>query len=318
MKTVMGSKQATPTNGETMRAIVQARYGTDADTVLELAEIAKPTIGDAQVLVRVAAASVDMGTWHCMTGLPYAMRLAGFGVRSPKASNPGRSLAGTVESVGNDVTEFEPGDEVYGTCDGSFAEYARVETSMLARKPTSLSFEQAAAVPISGSTALQAVRKAQVQPGQKVLIVGASGGVGTFAVQIAKAFGAEVTGVCSTAKTELVRALGADHVIDYSLDDFADGTHRYDVILDTGGNRRAVATPSSTDVARNTRDRRRRDRRTLAWRLRPFPAGGAAVATGEPEAHACWPRRRTAATFGSLPISSSRDRSHRRSTAATR
>ena len=143
-----------------------------------------------------------MGTWHCMTGLPYAMRLAGFGVRSPKAPNPGRSLAGTVESVGNDVTEFKPGDEVYGTCDGSFAEYARVETSMLARKPTNLSFEQAAAVPISGSTALQAVRKAQVQPGQKVLIVGASGGVGTFAVQIAKAFGAEVTGVCSTAKTE--------------------------------------------------------------------------------------------------------------------
>ncbi len=135
------------------------------------------------------------------------------------------------------MTEFEPGDEVYGTCDGSFAEYARVETSMLAPKPTSLSFEQAAAVPISGSTALQAVRKAQVQPGQKVLIVGASGGVGTFAVQIAKAFGAEVTGVCSTAKTELVRALGADHVIDYTLDDFADGTHRYDVILDTGGNR---------------------------------------------------------------------------------
>ena len=253
MKTVMGSKQAIPTNGETMRAIVQARYGTDADAVLEFAEIAKPTIGDAQVLVRVAAASVDMGTWHCMTGLPYAMRLAGFGVRSPKASNPGRSLAGTVESVGNDVTEFEPGDEVYGTCDGSFAEYARVETSMLARKPTSLSFEQAAAVPISGSTALQAVRKAQVQPGQKVLIVGASGGVGTFAVQIAKAFGAEVTGVCSTAKTELVRALGADHVIDYTLDDFADGTHRYDVILDTGGNRplsqlRRALTPHGTLV----------------------------------------------------------------------
>ena len=199
-----------------MRAIVQARYGTDADTVLQVADIATPTIGDDQILVRVAAASVDMGTWHCMTGLPYAMRLAGFGVRSPKASNPGRSLAGTVESVGNEVTEFKPGDEVYGTCDGSFAEYARVETSMLAPKPTNLSFEQAAAVPISGSTALQAVRKAQVQPGQKVLVVGASGGVGTFAVQIAKAFGAEVTGVCSTAKTELVRALGADHVIDYT------------------------------------------------------------------------------------------------------
>jgi NADPH:quinone reductase-like Zn-dependent oxidoreductase len=236
MKTV-GSRQAAPPNGETMRAIVQTRYGTDAEAVLAVAEIAKPTIKDDQVLVRVAAASVDMGTWHCMTGLPYAMRLAGFGVRSPKASNPGRSLAGTVESVGQDVTEFKPGDEVYGTCDGSFAEYACVETSMLARKPTNVSFEQAAAVPISGSTALQAVRKAQVQPGQKVLVVGASGGVGTFAVQIAKAFGAEVTGVCSTAKTEFVRALGADHVIDYTLDDFADGSHRYDAILDMGGNR---------------------------------------------------------------------------------
>jgi NADPH:quinone reductase-like Zn-dependent oxidoreductase len=220
-----------------MRAIVQARYGTDAGAVLAVAEIAKPTIEDAQVLVRVAAASVDMGTWHCMTGFPYAMRLAGFGVRSPAALNPDRSLCGTVASVGNDVTEFNPGDGVYGTCDGSFAEYACVETSMLAPKPTTLSFEPAAAVAISGSTALQAVRKAQIQPGQKVLIVGASGGVGTFAVQIAKGFGAEVTGVCSTAKTELVRALGVDHVIDYSLDDFADGTHRYDLILDMGGNR---------------------------------------------------------------------------------
>ena len=134
-----------------MKAIVQARYGTDPDAVLEVAEIPKPTIDDGEVLVRVAAASVDMGTWHCMTGLPYAMRLAGFGVRSPKAPNPGRSLAGTVESVGNDVSEFEPGDEVYGTCDGSFAEYAGVETSKPAPKPASLSFEQAAAVPISGS-----------------------------------------------------------------------------------------------------------------------------------------------------------------------
>jgi NADPH:quinone reductase-like Zn-dependent oxidoreductase len=166
------------------------------------------------------------------------MRLAGFGVRSPKAPNPGRSLAGTIESVGRDVTEFKPGDEVYGTCDGSFAAYARARAGLLARKPANVSFEQAAAVPISGVTALQAVRKAQVQPGQRVLIVGASGGVGTFAVQIAKAFGAEVTGVCSTAKTDLVRSLGADHVIDYTRDDFTNGEQRYDVILDTGGNRR--------------------------------------------------------------------------------
>ena len=222
----------------TMQAVVQHRYGTDSERVLQLEELAKPAFGDDEVLVRVAAASVDMGTWHCMTGMPYAMRLAGFGVRSPKASNPGRAFAGTVESVGREVTEFKPDDEVYGTCDGSFAEYARVETSKLAAKPANLSFELASAVPVSGGTALQAVRKANVQPGQKVLIVGASGGVGSFAVQIAKAFGAAVTGVCSTAKVDLVRALGADHVIDYTADDFATGEFRYDVILDIGGNRR--------------------------------------------------------------------------------
>jgi NADPH:quinone reductase-like Zn-dependent oxidoreductase len=189
--------------------------------------------------VRVAAASVDKGTWHVMTGRPYAMRLAGFGVRAPKTRNPGRSLAGTVESVGKDVTAFKPADEVYGTCDGSFAQYAPVRASMLAPKPANLSFEQAAAVPISGVTALQAVRKAHVLPGQDVLIVGASGGVGTFAVQIAKAFGAQVTGVCSSDKIDLVLSLGADHVIDYTRDDFtAGGDQCYDVIIDTGGNRR--------------------------------------------------------------------------------
>jgi NADPH:quinone reductase-like Zn-dependent oxidoreductase len=173
-----------------------------------------------------------------MTGLPYAMRLAGFGVRAPKAPNPGRSLAGTVESVGKDVTAFKAGDEVYGSGDGSFAEYARARASMLAPKPTNLSFQQAAAVPISGSTALQAVRKARVQTGQHVLIVGASGGAGTFAVQIAKAFGADVTGVCSTEKVELVRSLGADHVIDYRREDVTAGDRRYDVVIDTGGNLR--------------------------------------------------------------------------------
>jgi NADPH:quinone reductase-like Zn-dependent oxidoreductase len=182
---------------------------------------------------------VDRGTWHLMAGLPYPMRLAGFGLRRPKAPNPGRSLAGTVESVGQEVTGFEPGDEVYGTCDGSFAPYARARAGRLAPKPANLSFEQAAAVPVSALTALQAVRDhAKVQPGQQVLIIGASGGVGTFAVQIAKAFGAEVTGVCSTAKTDLVRSLGADHVIDYTREDFAGGEHRYDVILDIGGNSR--------------------------------------------------------------------------------
>jgi NADPH:quinone reductase-like Zn-dependent oxidoreductase len=225
-------------SNETMRAIVQDRYGSTPETVLRLAEIARPTIGDDEVMVRIVAASVDTGTWHVMTGLPYAMRLAGFGVRQPKAPNPGRSLAGTVASVGKNVSAFKPGDDVYGTCDGSFAEYARATASKLAPKPANLTFEQAAAAPISGSTALQAVRKAELLPGQRVLIVGASGGVGTFAVQIAKAFEAEVTGVCSTSKIDLVRSLGADHVIDYRHDDLTAGDQHYDVIIDTGGNRR--------------------------------------------------------------------------------
>jgi NADPH:quinone reductase-like Zn-dependent oxidoreductase len=222
----------------TMRTIVQDAYGTAPAAVLRLAATARPTIGDDQVLVRVAAASVDRGTWHIMTGLPYAIRFAGFGVRSPKAPNPGRAFAGTVEAVGKDVTGFGSGDEVYGTCDGSFAEYVRADVGKLAPKPQNLSFEAAAAAPVSGSTALQAVRKANVRPGQKVLIIGASGGVGTFAVQIAKAFGAEVTGVCSTTKIALVRSLGADHVIDYRRDDLTGDEHHYDVILDIGGNRR--------------------------------------------------------------------------------
>ncbi len=220
-------------------AIVQDQYGTAPEEVLRLEEIAQPAIADDEILVRVRAASVDRGTWHLMAGLAYPMRLAGFGFRRPKAPNPGRSLAGTVESAGQAVTEFEPGDEVYGTCDGSFAQYARARASRLAPKPANLSFEQAAAVPVSALTALQAMRdRAKVQAGQKVLIIGASGGVGTFAVQIAKAFGAEVTGVCSTAKMDLVQAIGADHVIDYTREDFADSKHRYDAILDIGGNSR--------------------------------------------------------------------------------
>jgi NADPH:quinone reductase-like Zn-dependent oxidoreductase len=167
------------------------------------------------------------------------MRIMGFGFRRPKAPNPGRSLAGTVEAVGRNVTEFKPGDAVYGTCDGSLAEYVRAKVGLLALKPANLSFEKAAAVPVSGVTALQAVRdRAQIQPGEKVLIIGASGGVGTFAVQIAKAFGAVVTAVCSTAKMDLVRSLGADHVIDYTRDDFADGKQLYDAVLDIGGNSR--------------------------------------------------------------------------------
>jgi NADPH:quinone reductase-like Zn-dependent oxidoreductase len=222
-----------------MTAIVQDEYGTVPEDVLRLAEVDRPEIAADEVLVRVRAASVDRGTWHVMAGLPYPIRVAGFGLRRPKYLNPGRSLAGTVEAVGTDVTGFEPADEVFGICDGSFAEYVQVRTGKLAAKPSNLSFEEAAAVPVSGLTALQAVRDhATIRSGQTVLIIGASGGVGTFAVQIAKAFGAEVTGVCSTAKVDLVRALGADHVVDYTRDDVAGGQHRYDTILDIGGNRR--------------------------------------------------------------------------------
>jgi NADPH:quinone reductase-like Zn-dependent oxidoreductase len=222
----------------TMQAIVQDGYGSAPGDVLRLAEVARPAVGDDEILVRVRAASVDRGTWHIMAGLPYPIRVAGFGVRRPKALNPGRSVAGTVAAVGANVTAFVPGDDVYGTCAGAFAEYAVAVAGRLAPKPASLSFEQAAAVPVSALTALQAVRDhARVQAGQRVLVIGASGGVGTFAVQIAKALGAEVTGVCSTAKRDLVRALGADHVVDYTREDFAAGD-RYDAIVDIGGNSR--------------------------------------------------------------------------------
>jgi NADPH:quinone reductase-like Zn-dependent oxidoreductase len=237
MKTAPIDRKLDNTPGSTMDAIVQDSYGDRPGEVLRLAEVPRPTIGDGEVLVRVAAASVDRGTVHVMTGLPFAMRFAGFGVRAPKALNPGRCLAGTVELVGKDVTGFAPGDEVYGTCTGSFAEYAVAKPGKLAPKPANLSFEQAAAAPISGVTALQAVRdQAKVEAAQKVLVIGASGGVGSFAVQIAKAFGAEVTGVSSTSKMELVRGLGADHAVDYTEGDFLSGKVRYDVILDTGGN----------------------------------------------------------------------------------
>ncbi|WP_072920873.1 NAD(P)-dependent alcohol dehydrogenase [Geodermatophilus obscurus] len=220
-----------------MTAVVQDRYGPAPEDLLRVAQIARPTISDDEVLVRVRAASVDRGTWHIMAGLPYPIRLAGFGLRRPKYANPGRNLAGTVEAVGADVTGLAPGDEVFGMATSTFAEYAPASPAKLAPKPAALTFEQAAAVPISGSTALQAVRDhGHVQAGETVLVIGASGGVGSFAVQLAKAAGAEVTGVCSTTKMGLVRALGADHVIDHTRADFADDGHRYDVVLDTGGN----------------------------------------------------------------------------------
>jgi NADPH:quinone reductase-like Zn-dependent oxidoreductase len=220
----------------TMKAIVQDRYGS-AD-VLQLRDIDKPVVGADEVLVRVHAAGIDQGVWHLMAGLPRVMRIAGVGLRAPKYPVRGYDVAGHVETVGPNVTRFEPGDEVFGSCRGSFAEYASARADRLALKPGNLSFEQAAAVPISGYAALQAVRdQGKVQPGQRVLVIGAGGGVGTFAVQIAKAFGAEVTGVCSAAKAELVLSIGADRVIDYTREDFADTGERYDVILDIAGNR---------------------------------------------------------------------------------
>jgi NADPH:quinone reductase-like Zn-dependent oxidoreductase len=237
-----------------MQAIVQRRYGTAPEDVLRLERIAKPAVAPGEVLIRVRAAGVDRGTWHLMTGTPYLARAIGFGLRAPKTAVPGWAVAGTVEAVGQDVTGVQPGDEVFGTCRGSFAEYVTARPGQLAAKPASLSFEQAAALPISATTALQAVRdQAKVQPGQHVLVIGASGGVGTFAVQIAKAFGAEVTGACSTAKTDLVRAVGADHVLDYSREDPTAGQHRYDVVIDIGGNRpvshlRRALTPRGTLV----------------------------------------------------------------------
>jgi NADPH:quinone reductase-like Zn-dependent oxidoreductase len=235
--------QHTPTNSGgimppeiTMRAIVQDKYG-EATDVLRLDEIRRPDIGDDDVLVRVHAASIHIGDWHVMTGLPYLLRIVGFGFRAPKVRVRGIDVAGTVETVGKNVTQLEAGDEVFGTCNGSFAEYASTSQDTLALKPANLTFEEAAAVPTSGFAALQALRDAgRITAGQQVLIVGASGGVGVFAVQIAKSFGADVTGVCSTAKVDLVRSLGADHVIDYTKEDITQTEPRYDLILEMGGN----------------------------------------------------------------------------------
>ena len=221
----------------TMQAIVQDRYG-EAQDVLKLEEIERPAIGDNDVLLRVHAAALDRGVWHLMTGLPYPVRFAGYGVRVPKTRVRGREVAGQVEAIGKDVTAFQVGDEVFGIAEGAFAGYACAQAGKLAHRPKSLSSVQAAAVSVSALTALQAVRDhGHVRAGQKVLVIGASGGVGTFAVQIAKAYGAEVTGVCSTTKMDLVQSIGADHVVDYTRDDLAAGEHRYDVILDAGGSR---------------------------------------------------------------------------------
>ena len=234
-----------------MKAVIQDRYGTSE--VLRVTEVAIPEPGDHDVLIEVHAAGLDRGTEHLMTGKPYVMRIA-TGLRRPKNPISGRDVAGTVVKVGSAVTRFRPGDEVYGVAPGSFAEYAVGPENKLAHKPANLTFAQAAVVPISAGTALQALRDVgKVQAGQKVLVIGASGGVGSYAVQLAKVLGAQVTGVASAAKADFVRSLGADHVLDYARDDFADGTRQYDLILDIGGGasltrlRRAL-TPRGTVV----------------------------------------------------------------------
>ena len=234
-----------------MKAIIQHKYGSP--DVLELAEIDKPVAESDQVLVRVHAASVNPLDWHFMRGAPYIVRTQA-GLRRPKLAIRGVDVAGTVEAVGADVTSFKPGDEVFGGSRGAYAEYVCVSEDDIALKPSNMSFEQAASVAIAAFTALQGLRDmGRIQPGQKVLINGAAGGVGTFAVQIAKSFGAEVTGVCSTRNVDMVHSIGADHVIDYTSEDFTDGGRRYDLMFDNVGNRslsecRSVLTAEGTYV----------------------------------------------------------------------
>ena len=235
----------------TMQAVAQDRYGS-AD-ILRLARIDRPEVGDHDVLLQVHAAGLDRGTWHLMTGRPLLLRLA-LGIRGPRQPVLGHDVAGTAAAVGSAVTRFAAGDEVYGFGQGSFAEYAVAREDKLARKPANATWAQAAVVSVSGATALQAlVDVGRLESGQKVLVTGASGGVGSYAVQLAKALGADVTGVCSTAKLDMVRALGADHVVDYTCEDFADDAHHYDLIIDIAGRptlsrlRRAL-TPTGTAV----------------------------------------------------------------------
>ena len=237
-----------------MKAIVQDGYGST--DVLELREIGRPVPTDGQVLVQVRAAGLHRGDWHVMTGLPYLIRIVvpSLGLRKPKVSVRGMNVAGTVEAVGPDVTRFRPGDAVFGWCDGSFAEYAVAPEDQLAAKPANLSFEQAGVVPISGFAALQGLRDVgEIQAGQRVLVIGAAGGVGSFAVQLAKVFGAQVTGVARTTQVDLVRSIGADAVIDYTRQDITDGTRHFDLVLDCAGRRtlsqlRRALTPEGTLV----------------------------------------------------------------------
>lgn len=216
-----------------MKAVVNRRYGPPDALTIE--DVATPTVGETDVLIRVRAAAVNTLDWGMMSGIPYVLRPM-VGLRKPKIFALGVDVAGTIEAIGSKVTQFNPGDAVFGSARGAFAEYARTSQVALARKPANVTFEEAAAVPVAGLTALQGIRKAQLRDGHSLLINGASGGIGTFAVQIAKSLGAEVTGVCSTRNVELVRSLGADHVIDYTQSDFTKGAPRYDVLLDIIGN----------------------------------------------------------------------------------
>ena len=233
-----------------MQAIVQDAYGS-AD-VLHLEEIERPQIGADEVLVRVHAAGVDFGVWHLMAGIPYVVRLV-MGVGKPRNPVRGLEVAGVVESTGARVTAFKPGDEVFGACEGSFAEYARASPTKLLHKPSNLTFEQAAVVPVSATTALVGLRAAKIEAGQKLVVVGAGGGVGSYVVQLARSMGAEVTGVCSTSKQAFVRSIGATYTIDYMREDFADGTRKYEAIIDLAGSRsvshlRRALTPTGTLV----------------------------------------------------------------------
>jgi NADPH:quinone reductase-like Zn-dependent oxidoreductase len=217
-----------------MKAIVYTEYGSP--DVLQFTEVAKPVPKDAEVLISVRAASVNPLDWHCMRGTPYAMRINA-GLRMPKITRLGIDVAGKVEAVGKNVTRFRSGDEVFGACKGTFAEYTCASEGAMVLKPANVTFEQAAAVPVAALTAVQGLRdKGQIQRGQRVLINGAAGGVGTFAVQIAKVFGADVTGVCSTRNVGMVRSIGADHVIDYTQEDFTRSGRRYDLVFDSVGN----------------------------------------------------------------------------------
>ena len=246
------SAEPAVTRPTTMLAIIQARYGTSPEEVLCIQLVPTPEADDDEVLVEVRASSVDRGTWHLMSGLQYPIRL-GAGVVRPKALNPGRSLAGIVASVGRSVTAFRPGDEVYGFATAAFAQYACANVKKLTFKPAGISFEQAAAAPVSGMTALKAVRdKARVVAGERVLVIGASGGVGSFAVQIAASLGATVTGVSSGVKADFVRSLGATHVIDYASENFADAPTRYDAIIEVAGAKCGHTPPHGRDYSGQT------------------------------------------------------------------